>query len=67
MMFHKRVNMFRYDSAIGEAYLELYSVEETEKSKKYNRKFLGQRFVVIEEITEEQFLLVKLDHIRNPQ
>jgi len=51
----------------GEAYLELYSVEETEKSKKYNRKFLGQRFVVIEEITEEQFLLVKLEHIRNPQ
>ena len=43
----------------GEAYLMLETEADTELAKKQNRKYLGRRFVVIEEVFEEQFNMAK--------
>ena len=41
--------------ATGEAYVKLKTEADTEIAKKKNRQYLGRRFVVIEEVYEEQF------------
>ena len=41
--------------ATGEAFVKLASEADTIKAKKKDRQYLGRRFVVIEEVYEEQF------------
>jgi len=41
--------------ATGEAYVKLKTEADTEIAKKKNRQYLGRRFVVIEEVYEQQF------------
>jgi len=45
----------------GEAFLMLQTEADTELAKRYNRQYLGRRFVVIEEVFEEQYNLAKQD------
>jgi len=45
----------------GEAFLMLKTEADTELAKRYNRQYLGRRFVVIEEVFEEQYNLAKQD------
>ena len=41
----------------GEAYIKLETEEDTNKAKAHDNAYLGKRFVVVEEIYEEQFKL----------
>jgi len=45
----------------GEAFLMLQTEADTQLAKRHNRKYLGRRFVVIEEVFEEQYNLAKQD------
>jgi len=42
----------------GEAFLELKTEADTELAKKHNKQYIGRRFVVVEEVFEEQFNMV---------
>jgi len=40
----------------GDAFVELESEVDVEKAKSHNREYLGERFVIVEEIYESQFI-----------
>lgn len=42
----------------GEAFIELKTEADTELAKKHNKQYIGRRFVVVEEVFEEQFNMV---------
>jgi len=43
----------------GEAYLQLQTEADTQLAMKQNRQYLGRRFVIIEEVFEDQYLGVR--------
>ena len=47
----------------GEALVKLASTDDTVRAKKHHKQYLGRRFVVIEEILEEQYLLETMDDV----